>query len=218
MPSTVPAIMIMLVDDHAVVRAGYKRYLELDPTLSVVAEAASGEQAYAQLLTQTVDVVVMDLSMPGQGGFETLRRILARSPKQKIIVFTMHENAAMAQQALQLGASGYLTKSLPPDEIVQAIHRVIAGERPLAASLEMPKSYPNGTPHAELLPREFEVLGLLVEGRSNEVIASKLHISERTAANYVTSVRKKLGVSSHYEIREYAERFGLLANMLKPEN
>ncbi len=97
---------IMLVDDHAVVRAGYKRYIELDPGLQVAAEAASGEDAYALLEHVPVDVVIMDLSMPGQGGFESLRRILSRYPAQRVLIFSMHENASIANQALRLGACG----------------------------------------------------------------------------------------------------------------
>ena len=209
------SITIMLVDDHAVVRAGYKRYIQLDPALSVVAEASTGEEAYALLLSQPADVVIMDLSMPGQGGFETLRRILARHPQQKVLVFSMHENAVMAQQALQLGASGYLTKSMAPDEIVRAIHRVMAGERPLAPSLDL-APLDAASPHAELLPREVEVLTLMAEGHANDVVAARLHISERTAANYATNIRRKLGLSSHYEIRAYAEKHGLIVAAPKP--
>ena len=116
----------MLVDDHAVVRAGYKRFIELDPLLKVIAEASSGEEAYSLLESRSVDVIIMDLSMPGQGGFETLRRLLNRFPQQKILIFTMHENASIAYQAVKLGASGYLTKSMEPDLIVQAIHEAMS--------------------------------------------------------------------------------------------
>lgn len=203
------SVTIMLVDDHAVVRAGYKRYIELDPALSVVAEASTGEEAYTLLQLQPADVVVMDLSMPGQGGFETLRRMLSRDPQQKVLVFSMHENAVMAQQALQLGACGYLTKSMAPDEIVRAIHRVVAGEKPLAPALDL-SPLDAASPHTELMPREIEVLTLMAEGHSNEVIAARLHISERTAANYATNVRRKLDLASHFEIRAYAEKHGLL--------
>ena len=121
-------VRVLLVDDHAVVRAGYKRYLELDPALQVVGEADSGELAYGMLAQTPADVVVMDLSMPGQGGLESMRRILQRYPEQRVLVFTMHENAALALQALRAGASGYLTKSMPPERMVDAIHQVMRGE------------------------------------------------------------------------------------------
>ncbi len=212
MPHSAQPITLMLVDDHAVVRAGYKRYLELDPRLSVVEEASTGEEAYERLQAREVDVVVMDLSMPGQGGFESLRRILARFPKQKVLIFSMHENVAIARQALQLGASGYLTKSMQPDEIVAAIHAVISGKQPVAASLDLgTEDDAANTALADLLPREFEVLTLLAQGHNVDEIATRLHISERTASNYATTVRKKLGASSTYELRKYAEKHGLLA-------
>ena len=129
------SVSVMLVDDHAVVRAGYKRFIELDPGLKVIAEASSGEEAYTFLESNPVDVIIMDLSMPGQGGFETLRRLLNRFPQQKILIFTMHENASIAHQAVKLGASGYLTKSMEPDLIVQAIHDVMAGGTPIAKAI-----------------------------------------------------------------------------------
>ena len=105
-------ITVMLVDDHPVVRAGYKRYIELDPLLRVIAEASTGEEAYAFLESEYVDVVVMDLSMPGQGGVETLRRMKTRFPLQKILIFTMDESVSMAHHTMILGASGYLRKSM----------------------------------------------------------------------------------------------------------
>ncbi len=212
MPHSAQPITLMLVDDHAVVRAGYKRYLELDPRLSVVEEASTGEEAYERLQAREVDVVVMDLSMPGQGGFESLRRILARFPKQKVLIFSMHENVAIARQALQLGASGYLTKSMQPDEIVAAIHAVIAGKQPVAASIDLGTGDDAANAGlADLLPREFEVLTRLAQGHNVDAIAARLHISERTASNYATTGRKKLGASSTYELRKYAEKHGLLA-------
>ena len=128
-------ISVLLADDHAVVRAGYKRYLELDPGIQVIGEAESGEQAYAFLSTRQVDVVVMDLSMPGQGGLESMRHILLRYPAQRVLVFTMHDNPALAVQALRAGARGYLTKSMPPERIVEAIRQVMQGEIPLSDEL-----------------------------------------------------------------------------------
>ncbi len=205
-------ITVMLVDDHAVVRAGYKRYIELDPQLQVIAEAASGEQAYFQLESTPVDVVVMDLSMPGQGGFESLRRILNRFPRQKVLIFSMHDNASIARQALQLGAAGYLTKSMSPDLIVSAIREVMTGGTPvepgIAASLaELDEQ---GAPHQQLQPREFEVFIRLARGESVDAISASLHLSPKTAANYQASIRKKLNVNSGMELHQYARDHGLL--------
>ncbi len=203
---------IMLVDDHAVVRAGYKRYIELDPGLQVAAEAASGEDAYALLEHVPVDVVIMDLSMPGQGGFESLRRILSRYPAQRVLIFSMHENASIANQALRLGACGYLTKSMAPDEIIEAIHQAMRGGRPVAPALraDLDELTAPNLPHNELLPREFEVLMMLANGENIESISARLHLSPKTASNYQANIRKKLGVSSSIELQRYAKDHGLI--------
>ena len=204
---------IMLVDDHAVVRAGYKRYIELDPQLLVVAEASTGEEAYGLLDKLQADVVIMDLSMPGQGGFETLRRMLNRYPSQKVLIFSMHENASIANQALRLGACGYLTKSMAPDQIIAAIHELMAGAKPVAPELQAALDELNSPnlPHNELLPREFEVLVLLASGESIDSISARLHLSPKTASNYQANIRKKLGVSSALELQRYAKEHGLIA-------
>lgn len=204
---------IMLVDDHAVVRAGYKRYIELDPLLVVAAEASTGEEAYALLDKQAVDVVIMDLSMPGQGGFETLRRILNRYPSQRVLIFSMHENASVANQALRLGACGYLTKSMAPDQIIAAIHELMSGAKPVAPDLQAGLDELNSPnlPHNELLPREFEVLVMLASGDSIDSISARLHLSPKTASNYQANIRKKLGVSSAMELQRYAKEHGLIS-------
>ena len=209
---TAPPLHIMLVDDHAVVRAGYKRFIELDPLLQVVAEASTGEEAYGLLETTRIDVVIMDLSMPGQGGFETLRRVMNRFPQQKVLIFSMHENASIAKQALQLGACGYLTKSMQPELIVRAIHDVLGGATPVADSIAeaLRDLSDNKLPHLELLPREFEIFIRLASGESIEQLSDKLHLSPKTAANYQASIRKKLNLNSTLDLYQYARQHGLL--------
>ncbi len=203
----------MLVDDHAVVRAGYKRFIELDPLLKVAAEAGTGEEAYTLLETVPVDVVIMDLSMPGKGGFESLRRILNRFPQQKVLIFTMHENASMAKQTLQLGERGYLTKSMEPELIVRAIHDVMGGATPVAESIAeaLRDLNENRLPHLELLPREFEIFIRLANGESIDQISETLHLSPKTAANYQASIRRKLNLNSTLELYQYAREHGLLS-------
>jgi DNA-binding NarL/FixJ family response regulator len=204
-------VRVLLVDDHAVVRAGYKRYLELDPTVQVVGEADSGELAYGMLAQTPADVVVMDLSMPGQGGLESMRRIMQRYPEQRVLVFTMHENAALALQALRAGASGYLTKSMPPERMVDAIHQVMRGEKTISDDLvsAVAEAEKESPPHLQLAPREFEIFRLLANGQTVDDIGQRLHLGTKTVANYQSSIRQKLGVYTPIELHQYAKRHGL---------
>ena len=204
-------VRVMLVDDHAVVRAGYKRYLELDPGLQVVGEADSGELAYGMLAHTPADVVVMDLSMPGQGGLESMRRIMQRYPDQRVLVFTMHENAALVLQALRAGASGYLTKSMPPERMVEAIHQVMRGEQPISDDLAsaVAEAEKESAPHLQLAPREFEIFRLLANGHTVDEIGPRLHLGTKTVANYQSSIRQKLGLHTPIELHQYAKRHGL---------
>ena len=208
---TKSSIKVLLVDDHAVVRAGYKRYLELDTQIEVVGEAENGEQAYALLSELTADVIVMDLSMPGRGGLESIRHILQRYPEQRILVFTMHENAALAAQALRAGAKGYLTKSVSPDLIVDAIHQIMQGGQPIDADLAaaIKLSELESAPHLQLAPREFEIFRLLANGQSVDEIGQRLHIGVKTVSNYQTTIRQKLGVTTAIELHQYARQHGL---------
>lgn len=205
-------IRVLLVDDHAVVRAGYKRYLELDARIDVCGEADSGERAYAWLASNEADVIVMDLNMPGQGGMEAMRRILQRFPAQRVLVFSMHENAALALQALRAGAAGYLTKSTDPERIVEAIHQVMRGERPVSDDIApaLAEAGQQDLPHLQLAPREFEVFRLLAAGLSVDEVGQRLHLGSKTVANYQTLIRQKLGVQSAIELHQYALRHGLL--------
>ena len=208
---TKSSIKVLLVDDHAVVRAGYKRYLELDTQIEVVGEAENGEQAYALLSELTADVIVMDLSMPGRGGLESIRHILQRYPEQRILVFTMHENTALAAQALRAGAKGYLTKSVSPDLIVDAIHQIMQGGQPIDADLAaaIKQSELESAPHLQLAPREFEIFRLLANGQSVDEIGQRLHIGVKTVSNYQTTIRQKLGVTTAIELHQYARQHGL---------
>ncbi len=207
-------IRVMLVDDHAVVRAGYKRFIETDDKIRIVAEASTGEEAYTQLARIDVDVIILDLSMPGQGGFETLRRIMNRYAKKKVLIFSMHENPSIARQALQIGASGYLTKSMDPEKIILAIHEVWRGGTPIEESIAkgITELDARGDPHTGLLPREFEVFLLLSAGDSVDNICKKLNMSSRTVFNYQTTIRKKMNLHTHIEFNRYAIQRGLIPN------
>ncbi len=203
---------VVLVDDHAVVRSGYRRLLELEESVEVVAEFGDGESAYAWLARNAADVLVLDLSMPGRGGLDTLARLKQRQPALRVLVFTMHDSAAMVTQALRAGADGYLTKSSSPDLLVEAIRRVMQGERVLSEDVRRQGGGARDAalaPHQVLTPREFEIFRRLVEGAAVDVIAQTLCLSPKTVANYQTVIRQKLGVESPVEMLRLAQRHGL---------
>jgi two-component system invasion response regulator UvrY len=214
--STNTPIRVMLVDDHAVVRAGVRRLLEQDERFSVVAEAETGERAYQIFGEHLPDITVLDLSMPGIGGMETIKRIVARYPTAKILVLSMHENAAFASQALKAGAKGYLAKSGLAEELSNAIQWVMTGQTYLGTeishkiALQMHESH--GDPMQVLSAREFEIFRMLVDGVELSTIASTLNISLKTVANYQTGIKQKLGVSSPVEMVRMAIRCGLIEN------
>jgi DNA-binding NarL/FixJ family response regulator len=202
-------IHVLLVDDHAVVRAGYRRLLELESDCVVSAECADGDAAYALLQQRNpppVDVIVLDLSMPGRSGLDLLRRIALRWPAIRRLVFSMHDSPAMVAQALAAGAHGFVTKSSAPELLVAALRRVAAGEqRVLSPDIADAPTQPGAqAPHLALSPREFEVLQGLLAGESLDVIAERLHLSAKTVSNLQTLIRQKLGVANAVELLRYA--------------
>ncbi|TXF12594.1 response regulator [Pelomicrobium methylotrophicum] len=209
-------IRILLADDHAVVRAGFRRLLEQRPEIRVLAEAVSGEDAYRLYGVLKPDVVVMDLSMPGMGGMGTIRRIVARDPSARILVFSIHESEAFALQALKSGALGYLTKAAAPDVIVTAVHEVARGRPYLAPDVAQRIALYTATgaddPLACLTAREFEVFQLVVDGRTIDQIAEALHLSSKTVANYATQIKQKLGVSSPVELVRLALKHRVISD------
>lgn len=200
----------MLVDDHAIVREGYRALLERQDDMRVIAEAADGEQAYQQCKQALPDVLILDLSMPGQGGLEAIRRIHQRWPNAKILVFSMHQNAAFAEQAVRAGAKGYVTKSSLPDVLVRAVRDVFQGRQALSPDVAqaLALSKLGGAREAldQLTVREFEILRLLVEAKSGEEIAETLHISPKTVSNTHYQIKRKLGVASDIELVRLALR------------
>ena len=208
------AAAIMLVDDHAIVRAGYRALLQQQPRLKVVAEASDGAEAYRLFKQVKPDLVIMDLTMPGFGGIEAIRRIRQWDPNARILVFTMHQNAAYAVQAIRAGAKGYVTKSSPPDALVRAAFDVLQGRIALSADIdhELALSRVADAPAATdaLTPREFEILRLLLAERSTGEIAEILHLSPKTVANTRYLIKAKLGVSSDIELVLLALRQGIL--------
>lgn len=209
-----PQVRVMLVDDHAIVRSGFRRLLEQRSTIEVVAEAGNGEQAYATFVSCQPDVMVLDLSMPGMSGFEVIRRVIARQPEACILVFSMHEDAALAEQALHLGARGYVTKSNAPETLSQAVVQVAAGRQflspDIAKAIAELRVSGDENPIKLLSAREFEIFRMLVSGRSANDIAHLLNLSVKTIANYHTLIKQKLHVSSDVELVRLAMRHRLL--------
>jgi len=195
---------IALVDDHAVVRAGYRALLASQPEMRVMAEFADAASAYQGLRDVDVDVVVMDLSMPGAGALETLGRLHRRLPGLASLVFSMHCRAAYARQAFAAGARGYVTKSSEPEVLLRALREVGAGRRFLSADVAQLLAWERfGDARGaldSLTVREFEVLRLLLEGRDVETIAAALNLSPKTVRNLHYIVKRKLDVRDDIEL------------------
>jgi two-component system, NarL family, invasion response regulator UvrY len=211
---TAGVIKVLLADDHAVVRAGYRHLLGRDPRIEVVGEAGDAQAAYLAFCALAPDVVVMDIALPGASGIDALRRMLAREPNARVLMFSMYEDAIFPARALQAGARGYLTKSSGPDMLVEAVLAVARGEKFLssdvaqAMALRAQSAAPENA--AALSAREFEVLRMLARGETLAQIAARLLLSEKTVANYQSSIRQKLGASNNIQLLQNAARAGLL--------
>lgn len=206
-------LRIALADDHAIVRMGYRRLLELEPDFSVVAEYGDAQSAHADLTQRrgTVDLLILDLSMPGRSGLDLLRQLHQEQPALPVLVVSMHDSPALVQQCLRAGACGFVSKSGEPDAVVQAVRQVQSGStsaQPPTAQAHTGSSVP--TPHDQLTGRETEVLQLLLAGHGIDSVATRLGLSEKTVANYQTLIRQKLGVASAIELVYYARTHGLL--------
>jgi two-component system, NarL family, invasion response regulator UvrY len=214
-PDTKNFVRVMLADDHAIVREGYRSLLHKQDRLRVVAEACDGAEAYRVYKEAKPDLVIMDITMPGIGGVEAIRRIRQWDGAARILVFTMHQSAAYAIQAIKAGARGFVTKSSPPDALLRAISEVMAGRIALSPDIdhELAINRLAGEPSAVdlLSPREFEILGMLLAGKCIEEVAETLHISAKTAANTRYQIRAKLGVTSDIELVRLALRQRIMA-------
>jgi two-component system, NarL family, invasion response regulator UvrY len=209
---------IMLVDDHAVVREGYRALLQKQRGLTVVAEAADGAESYRLYKSARPDLVIMDLSMSGIGGIEAIKRIRQWDSDARILVFTMHLSAVHARQAIRAGARGYVTKSSPPEVLLAAVSDILQGRIAFSPDIDhelaqdWAQEWANGgaSPFDRLTSREFEILRLLLMGKSTEQVAETLHVSPKTVANSRYQIRDKLGVHSDIELVRLALRQGLL--------
>ena len=209
-------IKVLLVDDHAVVRAGYKILLSNIENISVVAETNTGEDAIRLSSEHNPDVIVMDLSLPGVSGIEAIRRIVKDNNDIKILVFTMHEEVIFVERAFQAGAIGYMTKSTDPEMLSEAISQVAQGKKYLDDELkqkmtyEYEKSRDSDALLSDLSAREFQIFCLLAEGLNTNEISKQLNISYKTAANYSTQIKSKLNASTVADIARIAIRTNII--------
>ena len=210
-------IRLLLVDDQAIIREGLCNLLQAQEDLDVVGEASQGEEAVAQAIALTPDVILMDIRMPVMDGVAATRALSQQLPNAKILVLTTFDDDDYVVQAMQQGAKGYLLKDTPSTEIAEAIRLVHRGythmgpglfekmlARPMATAtpeLEAPPEL------AELTPRELEVLELIAEGCSNKEIAERLYIAERTVKNHVNSILSRLGVRDRTQAAILATKF-----------
>ena len=204
---------VLLVDDHAVVREGYRRLLTDSGRITVVGETANAAEAYQLFCELAPDVVIMDIALPGVSGIEGMRRILAHDPGARVLAFSMYEDAIFVRRALEAGASGYLTKSSAPHVLVEAVDAVARNRRFLspdvARALEL---HPTNAERAvdDLSAREFEVLKLLMQGCTLNDVARRLGLNPKTVSNHQSSIKQKLGAETPAQLLRAAMQLGLI--------
>jgi DNA-binding NarL/FixJ family response regulator len=204
-------ITVVLADDHHLVRRGFRRMLEDDPDISVVGEAANGEEAIRLVAELRPRVVVMDAAMPGTGGLAATRKILASMPETAILMLSMHSEETLVRQAMDAGARGYILKNVSDLDLPAAIKRVAAGEMVLDPGIA--QRPPLAGERSRLTPRELEVLQLICDGLSNRDIAARLNLSVNTVAVHRANIMNTLGVHKTAELVVYAIQHGLVTSL-----
>lgn len=206
-------IKILLVDDHAIVREGYRRLLESEPRISIVGEASDALQACQSARTLHPDVVIMDIALPGISGIEATRRLLKEQPRVRVLIFSMYDDAIYASRALEAGALGYLSKVSAPEVLVKAIYAVSRGESFLssdvAANIGRSAAQSSRSEVDALTARQLEILRLLVQGETIKSISATLGLSEKTVANQQWAIRAKLGAENSAQLARLAAKIGL---------
>ncbi len=208
-------IRILIVDDHAVVRMGLIKIIEINQDLKVTGQADSAEEALKLLMNNKFDVVLLDISLPGRSGLDIIRDILAIQPRVRIIILSMYKEKLFAIRSFRAGASGYLTKEMVPEEIGQAILKVSAGGKYISAEfaailLDELVEPDNQLPHEQLSNRELEVLRLIARGRSLSEIAASLSLSDRTVSTYRARILEKMNMKNNADIIHYSIKNNLL--------
>jgi two-component system invasion response regulator UvrY len=202
----------LLVDDHAIVRAGLRRLLATVPGIEII-EAASGRDALIVVRAERPDLVLLDLNLPGIGGFELLQRIVTEHEAARVLVLSMHAESLYASRAMQAGARGYMSKNASPEELLEAVRRVGDGGRYIEAEIAQElatRTQDSSHPMKQLSERDLEIVRLLGEGRSLAEIAEALGVGYKTVANTCSQIKAKLGVSRTADLVRLSFEFGTL--------
>jgi two-component system invasion response regulator UvrY len=205
-------VSVLLVDDHAVVREGYRRLLARHPDIAVIGEAGDAATAHSLFCCLEPQIVVMDITMPGTTGIESMRRMLSYDPKARVLIFSMHEDVIFATHALTAGAYGYVTKASAPEVLVDAVRSIAAGKKYLSPAIAHKLALRDFSPDDThgLTEREFEVLRLLAQGQSVKDIAESMGINPKTIANHQSTIKSKLGAGTAIQLlRKTHELVGL---------
>jgi len=216
-------VNVLLVDDHAVVRTGYKTYLSLSEKIAGIYEAESGELACQLYKQYRPDIVVLDMSMPGIGGFETIRRLIIIDPNCHILMFSIHDELIYVARAIKAGAKGYIIKNSAPEVLISAVCAIAEGGSFVASELaqKLAMNQVQGEDESQQLkqlsPREFDVFCLLASGKTTREASEKLCLSYKTVCNYSTTIKEKLNVKSLAEMALIANRQGIINTLQKEE-
>jgi DNA-binding NarL/FixJ family response regulator len=209
-------IRILIADDHTIMREGLKRILEGEPNIQVVAEAVDGLDTLQKVRAGGIDLIMLDLSMPGRSGVDLIRQIKEEAPKVPMLILTMHEEEQYAVRAIRAGASGYLTKESAGLELMNAIQRIASGRPYISTAVAeqlainlMPEDVP--LPHKTLSDREFEIFQLLVQGKALTEIADGLFLSVKTVSTHKTRILVKMRMKNLTELVQYAVQHQLIA-------
>ncbi|HVZ17261.1 MAG TPA: response regulator transcription factor [Terriglobales bacterium] len=202
-------LTVLLVDDHSLVRRGFRRMLEDDDRIAVVGEASDGTEAVKMALELRPKVVVMDCALPGVSGLVATKQIVEKAPKTAVLMLSMHSEETLVRQALEAGARGYMLKNAMDLDLAMAVKRVAAGETVLDPQVERSASL-KGERDQGLTARELEILQLIVEGKSNKEIATQLNLSVNTVSVHRANIMDALGIHKTAELVVYAIRNGLV--------
>jgi two-component system, NarL family, invasion response regulator UvrY len=209
------AVKVLIADDHTVVREGVKKIISQSADLQVVAEAGNADELFESIRQREVDVLVLDMSMPGKDGIDVLRRLRNENPELPVLILSVHPEEEFALRVLKAGASGYLTKDSPPEQLLLAIKRVAAGRKFVSSAvaekltLSLERDYPRKL-HEKLSDREYQVLRLLGTGKTVSEIAAGMALSVKTVSTYRVRILEKMQLQNNAELMRYAHEHGLV--------